>query len=235
MVPEPLSMSLVDARCHVPNSLCAHQLPPVEPIAKMAATLGILLPPNCSKPQLPPHLLGQSRPVSSSCKQQQFGSESTIGNGQSILSPYSERIAQMKCAKQLCLATFRSECRQKIVSSADSRDTHEVKNFAAALTPLQFSTSNIRNSLCTYSILESNMFFQVCISIEYFQFINKDQWVLPNNQSNTPLCLIPTAGFLFSRKGLNRGFYIPVHVTSTSGGVKCSCTERSCTSTYRGI
>jgi hypothetical protein len=63
-----------------------------------------------------------------SANNEQFESKSKIGNGQFTLSPDSERIAQTKCAKIFCLATFPSGCQQKMqVSSADSRDTHEAK------------------------------------------------------------------------------------------------------------
>ena len=121
------------------------------------------------------------------------------------------------------------------VSSADSRDTHEVKNFAAALTPLQFSTSIIRNSLCTYSILESNMFFRLIFQLNIFNSSTMINGSFPINSRILRDYYSDCWVFFFFRKGLNRGFYIPVHVTSTSGGVKCSYTERSCTSTYRGI
>ena len=193
-------MSSVDARCCVPNSLCEHQLPPVEPIAKMAATPGILLSPNCSKPQLPPHLLGQSRPVSSSCKQQQFGSKSTIGNGQSILSPYSERIAQMKCAKKLRLATFRSGCRQifPFCGFAQHSRSQKLRCCSDPSTILYFN--HTQQSLYIFN-LGIKYVFQIDISIESFQFINNDQRLLPNHQLNTPLWVIPTAGFFFFPKG----------------------------------
>ena len=99
-------------------------------------------------------------------------------------------------------------------SSANLRDPREVKNFTAAPTPRQFSTSTIRNSLCTYLFLESNICFCLIFQSNIFNTSTVINGSFPIN-SPVLLCIIPTAGFIFFWKGLNRGFYIhvllPVH------------------------
>jgi hypothetical protein len=78
--------------------------------------------------------------------------------------------------------------------------------------------------------------FQLYISIEYFQFINNDQWLLPNQQSTISYVLFRRHCWVSFFQRASIGDFIFLHMyTSTSGGVKCSYTERSCTSTYRGI
>jgi hypothetical protein len=76
----------------------------------------------------------------------------------------------------------------------------EVKNFAAAPTPRQFSTSIIRNSLCTYLILESNICFCLIFQSNIFNTSTVINGSFPIN-SPTFLCVIPTAGFIFFLKG----------------------------------
>jgi hypothetical protein len=95
-------------------------------------------------------------------------------------------------------------------SSGNLRDTREVKNFAAAPTPLQFSTSTIRNSLCTYLILESNICFYLIFQSNIFNpstMIN-DSFLI--NSPTLPYALFRLLDLFFSEKASIGDFYIPV-------------------------
>jgi hypothetical protein len=103
------------------------------------------------------------------------------------------------------------------VSSADSRDTHEVKT-SLLLWPLY---NSLLQSYATVSI-HIQSWNQICFSTLYFNWIFSihQHWSMAHSQSTVDnlLCVIPTAGLLFFPKGLNRGFYIPAHVYQYIGG-----------------
>ena len=95
-------------------------------------------------------------------------------------------------------------------SSVNSRDTREVKNFAAALTPLN---SLLQPYGTAYVFIQ--FWNQISVSTWYFNpnfSIHQRSSTMSSacQQPHALLSVIPTAGYIFFWKRLNRGFYIPV-------------------------
>ena len=116
-------------------------------------------------------------------------------------------------------------------SSTIFGNTHEVKNFAAAPTPLQFSTSIIRHGMCTDLILESNNCFTSIYQSNIFNLSTVIKGFFLINSSMLLLRYSDRWVYFFSERASIGDFIFLYLYTSTSGGVKCSYTELSCTGT----
>ncbi len=202
MVLTPLPMLPNGDRPLDPNWSESAHIGPFLPIWGMKPTLRTQMSLNWRLPQSLPLLLDRSRRIASFCEYKQIGSDMQSANNHNCTIPESRRLAWMEFVQWFCLLTSWSAVLQQTIKFlCNLCDTREV-NTSLLLRPLH--NSQLQSYGTTYVF---NQFWnQILISTWYFNsiFSIHHQWSTtpsPSQQSNAPLCVIPTAGFIFFLKG----------------------------------